>query len=269
MRRPGPKSPAGTSFWRARFFSAIPHSFFSFPLFTILSSYAAFFSFSPSILSSLVSRNLSTLLPSSAPFSKPRSITSATTTTPPPAPSTPLLFVLSSPDKYAFFALTVYFSSDDHRPGGWLETSLVSVNINRSSKLFRSSPPPFRSNEIHRPNSFLGESWRGFSKPWRGYFSRIERATSNYEQIRNGPWDRPSGAFILVVVIHSTFQRPCSIGNCGRDERHTIAPRLAHNQPYFQGSTFPNLLFVTKRTRIVRRVIFPSLVKTKRKSGRF
>lgn len=28
---------------------------------------------------------------------------------------------------------------------------------------------------------------------------------------------------LLGVVIHSTFQRPCSIGNCGKDERHTTA----------------------------------------------
>lgn len=52
----------------------------------------------------------------------------------------------------------------------------------------------------------------------RGDFSIDE--TSNYEQIHNGPWDRLHESSLVVVVMRSTFARPCSIGNCGEDERH-------------------------------------------------
>lgn len=241
MRRPGPKSPAGTSFWRARFFSAIPHSFFSFPLFTML-LLCYLLLFSPN----LSYRGISTLLPSSAP-SLLETVMSATATTPPRAPAVIIRTWVNSPDKYAFFG--VCFSSDG-RPGGCPKRVSYRwcVDINRP-ELFRSSPP----SEIRNERSIVPSLWRnlfrrklqGFRNLARGaYFSRIDVERRITSKSIMGRGIERCASSLLGVVIHSTFQRPCSIGNCGKDERHTTAVlsrrRASCNQSYFQRSTFPN-----------------------------
>lgn len=165
------ESPAGTSFWRARFFSAIPRSFFSplpFSLYAPLMLPSSFFL--PFFLFSLSSRiEESPLVCSLLPFRKfpsPR---------PQLQPLPPLLFVNST----NIHSFAVYFSSR------WLAKRTSFLDINRS-KLF----PSFRTND---PSSLWRNLFRRkFSKRW-GVGGRLffpNRRTSNYQQIRNGPWDR-------------------------------------------------------------------------------
>lgn len=73
--------------------------------------------------------------------------------------------------------------------------------------------------------------------PGRGRGDFWSDATSNYEQIRNGPWDRLDESLFFDVVMRPTFRRPCSIGNCGKDERHYrdfLSPRRPRR--YFERS---------------------------------
>lgn len=124
------ESPAGTSFWRARFFSAIPRSFFSplpFSLYAPLMLPSSFFL--PFFLFSLSSRiEESPLVCSLLPFRKfpsPR---------PQLQPLPPLLFVNST----NIHSFAVYFSSR------WLAKRTSFLDINRS-KLF---PLPFRDASL-------------------------------------------------------------------------------------------------------------------------
>lgn len=120
--------------------------------------------------------------------------------------------------------------------------ALILIGPNYSAPL-----PPLKFGSIVPSlwRNLFRRKLQGFRNLARGaYFSRIDVERRITSKSIMGRGIERCASSLLGVVIHSTFQRPCSIGNCGKDERHTTAMlsrrRASCNQSYFQRSTFPN-----------------------------
>lgn len=171
------ESPAGTSFWRARFFSAItPLVFLPSPLFTMLLLcyllLPSFLSFFPILSYRGISPRL---LP--PPFSK--------IPLPATATSTPAAIIIRKLARQISI-LSLFIS----RPGGWRRERVFLILIDPNY-----SPPSGRTILLRFGEICSGESFRNIGEWGGGYFSRIDERRITSKSVMG----RGIGPSILVA----------------------------------------------------------------------